>query len=247
MCDEDTCLYCDKFYYSDGDTCEKCDVDYCTECIGSDICLDCVEGRSLDGNSCELLSVDHCAVLGNYLTSCDQCDDGYYYEIFTDSCEKCDSSCKRCSGSEDTDCTACTVDKISYYPDFYIGDMGDLGDLLGDYDSELAEELAALEDELDELNDYLGGSLGDLFAPSFSCVSKCPSTNDLGEKVDEYDDFGPAYCAGGLDGNATYTSDEVFSKTYGFYEDDTRGSVLESAVINGIGFVLLALIAFFQF
>jgi len=47
---------------------------------------------------------------------CLTCKDGYYSDITTDSCLKCDSSCLRCSGPTEDDCSDCPITKYKYYP-----------------------------------------------------------------------------------------------------------------------------------
>ena len=54
---------------------------------------------------------DNCLVCDpgslNDSTVCTQCSPGYYLGSVSDTCSKCNSSCKECSDSSNTDCTAC--------------------------------------------------------------------------------------------------------------------------------------------
>ncbi|ESU40573.1 Variant-specific surface protein [Giardia duodenalis] len=114
-------------------TAPQCTTPGCKACDNpakdSEVCTECNESKYLTPtNQC----VDDCGKLGSYYAAtdnkckkcgvanceacneqgkCSLCKDGFY----GDSCSKCDSSCKNCSGSTASDCTACPAGKALTY------------------------------------------------------------------------------------------------------------------------------------
>ncbi|KAL4464370.1 hypothetical protein ABPG73_017849 [Tetrahymena malaccensis] len=86
---------CDSKYYGDKSTgiCTLCDQS-CKDCLGgsSNDCLSCYDGTFLQ------LPQNQC--LNN-------CQIGYYGDITTKTCLKCNSSCKSCNGGQKNNCTSC--------------------------------------------------------------------------------------------------------------------------------------------
>jgi proprotein convertase subtilisin/kexin type 5 len=87
-----------------GDDCDACHV-FCSTCDGGDQpehCLTCTTDESLN--------VIFSEVHGNCT-----CEDGYYWETSTDTCEVCNVRCERCYGPSYTDCMGCTA--ANHHPD----------------------------------------------------------------------------------------------------------------------------------
>ncbi|ESU41738.1 Variant-specific surface protein [Giardia duodenalis] len=132
---EGACQKCISGYILDGAACtqQTCSTPDCKTCNNpkapSEACTACVSTHyltptgqcisdctALSGyygdtdKTCKRCGVANCETC-NEQGKCSVCTDGFY----GDSCSKCDSSCKNCSGSTASDCTACPAGKALTY------------------------------------------------------------------------------------------------------------------------------------
>lgn len=66
-------------------------------------CATCSGATETSCNSCATNADSHRTISGNVCP----CDDGYFDDGSSTNCVICDSSCRTCDGSTNTDCTSC--------------------------------------------------------------------------------------------------------------------------------------------
>ena len=115
-----SCCQRRKYYNASSNTCESCGAN-CTECVSISKCLSC-EGNGVptnDGacclpgqyfnlttNSCANCQIANCLICPS-ATICTKCNDTFYFNSTTSTCQQCGTGCSNCIYS--THCVKCST------------------------------------------------------------------------------------------------------------------------------------------
>lgn len=107
------CTSCIAGHLFDGvNSCEaECHQD-CFTCERTQTaCTSCHEGFYLVDNGCIKCPLEGCkkCIIGEHVSTCRECLDGYYKDEYFDSCYKCHKSCATCSDASERNCLSCAV------------------------------------------------------------------------------------------------------------------------------------------
>ena len=91
--------------------CEKLP-DRCTYAVKG-ACRYCVSGYVVENGKCVKPRVENCIWSPNSPDKCSRCSDRFYLDKLSGKCLKCHSSCFRCRGPSEEDCSDCPITKFT--------------------------------------------------------------------------------------------------------------------------------------
>lgn len=157
-----SCVYCPK---------------ECTNCEYPGKCSNCDRGFRLNPvtDSCLPCEIDGCISCLDSTAVCDTCAPGKYFDLLTKDCRPCHSSCAVCTGPNDSDCRACTLDKK--YQTIYYGRL----------DSDIIkQEFATFRKKFPEVMSF-SFYMDINFHPDSDhyCLPACKTSADFGDRFEE--------------------------------------------------------------